>query len=112
MPTIPRLKDKYKRDNKLNQSAKYYNSLQWHKLRDWYMHKNPLCENCLKNGKTTAGECVHHKQFILSVYNNEDRFNLLTDVSNIMTLCNSCHRLMHAYAKENHLNYIDYLKLE
>ena len=112
MPTITRLKDVTKRKPKReNQSAKYYNSKQWKSLRLSYLHKNPLCENCLKNDRTTAGECVHHKKFFLSATNEAEIWSLLLSEDNIMTLCNECHIKMHNYAKEHNLKYIDYLKL-
>ena len=32
----------------------------WKRIRDRYVHKHPLCEQCLKEGRYVAVEEVHH----------------------------------------------------
>ena len=32
----------------------------WKKIRDHYVQAHPLCEQCLKQGRTTPTEEVHH----------------------------------------------------
>ena len=95
MPTIPRLKDKHKRDTKLNQSAKYYNSKAWKTLRNLYIREHPLCELCLKEGKTTPAEEIHHIVPILTGLTAQQRWTLLTDKNNLMSLCSKHHKEIH-----------------
>src|SRR4051794_12488082 len=37
-----------------------YNNARWRKARKHFLAANPLCEDCLANGKTTLSEDVHH----------------------------------------------------
>ena len=55
--------------------------------RDRYVHKHPLCEMCLKQGRYVAVEEVHH-----IVPLSEGGTN---DESNLMSLCRSCHEKIH-----------------
>lgn len=60
---------------------------QWRKIRSRYVHKHPLCEECLKHGKCVPVEEVHH---IIPI--SEGGTN---DESNLMSLCRSCHEKIH-----------------
>lgn len=99
MPTITRLKDinKHTSHNE-NQSAKYYNSKQWRMLRNSYIRLHPLCEVCLKNDKVTPAEHVHHKQEFLRGITDEQRWNLLLDKDNLMSVCRECHKEIHKHS--------------
>lgn len=109
MPTIIRLRDlKKKKEPNKNRSAKYYNSKSWQTIRNRYIRDYPLCEICLSKGITKAAEEVHHKKFILSGTTEAERFDLLTDKSNLISVCKECHSKLHAYAKKYHLNYADH----
>ena len=59
----------------------------WKRIRDRYASAHPLCERCLKEGKYTPVEEVHH---ILPVSQGGTH----TD-SNLMSLCRSCHTKIH-----------------
>ncbi|MBO6280730.1 MAG: HNH endonuclease [Bacilli bacterium] len=59
----------------------------WKKRRDRYAQAHPLCEECLKQGRLTPMEEVHH---ILPI----DRGGT-DDESNLMSLCHSCHEKIH-----------------
>ncbi len=59
----------------------------WRRIRNAYATAHPLCERCLKEGKLTPMEEVHH---ILPV--NRGGSN---DWSNLMSLCHSCHEKIH-----------------
>lgn len=59
----------------------------WKRLRDRYVHKHPLCERCLKEGRYVTVEEVHH-----IVPLSEGGAN---DESNLMSLCRSCHEKIH-----------------
>ena len=76
---------------KLRQKA--YQSADWRKARESYMHSNPLCEECLKKGKVTPATSVHH---IKSPFKNGEvnRF-LLLDNENLMSVCHECHADIH-----------------
>ena len=97
MPLINRNKQyikqpTYKHDN---QSSKYYNSKYWVKLRSSYIVNHPLCEECLKEDIITPAEHVHHKKEFLSGIDEEERWSLLLDESNLMSVCVKCHHKLH-----------------
>lgn len=68
----------------------------WKRVRDRYVKTHPLCEMCLKEGKLTPVEEVHH---IIPV--NRGGTN---DESNLMSLCRSCHNKIHIQLGDRHLN--------
>lgn len=71
--------EKYQRDP----LAKKRYGRTWKRIRDLYIKAHPLCEQCLKNGKTTAAEEVHHiKPLSKGGTNARD---------NLMSLCTPCH---------------------
>ncbi len=79
-PWIP----KRKRISHLTDNSAFYNSRKWRSLRNYYIQMNPLCEQCKREDKVTAGQCVDHiKPIRLG--------GLLLCVSNLQTLCNPCH---------------------
>ena len=55
----------------------------WRKLRERFLTKHPLCEQCLQQGRYIAATEVHHIK-PLSVGGTHDEKNL-------MALCKSCH---------------------
>lgn len=59
----------------------------WKRIRDRYVAAHPLCERCLKEGKLTPVEELHH---ILPVSQGGDHRE-----SNLMSLCQSCHTKIH-----------------
>ena len=95
MPVIPRLKDIKKKQSNPKQSAKYYNSKVWKKLRNLYIREHPLCEMCLKEGKTTPAEEIHHIVPFLTGLTAQQRWALLTDKNNLMSLCLEHHKEIH-----------------
>ena len=59
---------------------------QWQKVRDIKAAKNPLCEECLKEGRPdTPLDVVHHIKSI------ESHPELRLVMDNLMSLCISCH---------------------
>lgn len=56
----------------------------WQKFARQYLRENPLCVECLKNGRTTAATCVDH---VVPFKGNMDKF-WGVDYS---ALCNPCH---------------------
>ena len=72
---------------------KAYNQVSWRKTRDTYMKEHPICEECLKYGKVTPAEDIHH---INSPFKNgEINYTLLLDYNNLMALCKTCHSNIH-----------------
>lgn len=59
----------------------------WRKVRRAYLSRNPLCEDCLSNGKTKAAGVVHHVTPLDQGGTN--RFD------NLQALCRECHEAKH-----------------
>ena len=75
--------NKYERSPDVNR--KYGRA--WKRIRDRYAAAHPLCEQCLKEGRLTPVEEVHH---ILPISQGGTH-----DASNLMSLCQSCHTKIH-----------------
>lgn len=86
---------------------KYYQSSGWKALRLWKITTSPLCENCLHYDIVTPADEVHHKIPWLTGKTEADRWRLLLDASNTMSLCSSCHKLYHRYMRQNNTNIVD-----
>lgn len=97
-------KSPFKRQNKPSERRKQrsdiYNSKQWKALRNAYFMANPLCEECLKNGKITAGAHVHHIDSFTNYEDENTRIAVALDWNNLMTLCVDCHEKMHGNVKK------------
>lgn len=98
MPTIKKLEKKKRPERKetdmrkLRQTA--YQNKHWRKLRDTYLKEHPVCEECLKKGRVTPAQDVHH---IKSPFKGgEINYNLLLDYHNLESLCKDCHGLLHS----------------
>ena len=87
--------------------SKYYGTKAWHTLRDWYIGEHPFCEMHQKYGILKEAECVHHKKIFGYGETEDEKYRLLLEPSNVMSLCESCHKEMHRIAKEKNLSYID-----
>ncbi len=109
MPTINRkqINNKDVGYKKNNSSSQYYNTKQWVNLRNYYYKRQPLCECCLAHGYVTPATEVHHKRRILSGKTEEDRYELLTDESNLMSLCYRCHDAIHNKMHKYNMDYCD-----
>lgn len=101
MPTINRLKKKERTSDKSNLRKKLYSDRLYQKVRKLYFMEHPLCEECLKNGKTVQARDVHHKQ---SPFNDNlsmvERYSLLRNPSNFISLCRDCHQKVHGNIKK------------
>ena len=60
---------------------------EWKRIRDRYVQAHPLCEQCLKEGRTTPTEEVHH---IIPLSKGGTH-----STDNLMSLCQSCHNKIH-----------------
>lgn len=72
----------------------FYRSKAWRETRDYiFIRDNGLCQDCLKNGKVTVGEEVHHKTFLTPDNINDNSIAL--GASNLILLCKDCHSNRH-----------------
>ena len=80
------MRDDYKRYERAPDSNKKYGRA-WREIRSRYISAHPLCELCLKEGRLTPVEEVHH---IVPVSHGGSN-----DFGNLMSLCQSCHTKIH-----------------
>lgn len=105
MPTIPLLKDKFKKkkftpkrrpdsDSKRKQRQKVYQNPHYIRLREQKRMNNPCCEICAMNGIVNWGEHVHHwLTFVID--DEEESKRRAFDYSNLVTLCRRHHDMLH-----------------
>ena len=79
-------RDRYNRYERAPDINKKYGRA-WKRIRDRDAAAHPLCEMCLKEGRLTPVEEVHH---ILPISQGGDHRQ-----SNLMSLCQSCHTKLH-----------------
>ena len=106
-PGCPRLTDGQYCEEHKRLVAKNYNMYQrdrdyrkryngsWRKIRQRYVKLHPLCERCLKEGRITPVEEVHHIIPLNRGGTNEE--------SNLMSLCRSCHNKIHLEMGDRHM---------
>lgn len=106
MPTINKIQKKVKsterKDTDMRElRRKAYNNTVWRRIRESYMHEHPICEECLKKGKITPAEDIHHKKSPFQ--KGEINYSLLLDYGNLMAVCKECHGNIHA-AQQGHIS--------
>lgn len=79
---------------------KIYQTTQWQRLRLAKLVDSPLCEDCLKVGRTTEAIDVHHEISFMSVEDEAHRYRLAFDYGNLRSLCKQCHQKRHNNDKE------------
>lgn len=78
----------YKRKD--DKHRKFYKSSSWQSLRTYVLKRDRyLCQYCIKVGKITTCNTVHH---IIEI---KDDFNKALDMDNLITLCHECHNKEH-----------------
>ena len=75
--------------------AKYYNSKYWKILRNQFIREHPLCYDCILEGRSTPAEEVHHLIPFYSGKDDNERWNLLLDPNNLVSLCIKHHHMRH-----------------
>lgn len=107
MPKITLLRDvrRPKREHEhhtpiqLNNRSKfwqtYYQSPIWKTTRLTYKTEHPICERCLAQGIVTPMTDVHHMCKIGNGRNARERWMLLSDKDNLVSLCEKCHHDIH-----------------
>lgn len=103
MPTIYKPKKAKKKEKKLyeEERRKIYKSTRWRKLRALKIAEQPLCEMCLKEGKTTIAEDVHHIESFMSTDDKVLRLALAYDYENLMSICKTHHQMIHNKSNRN-----------
>jgi 5-methylcytosine-specific restriction protein A len=105
MPTI-NLPPKKEKNNSHNDTEnrvlrkQLYQSTKWQKCRAAHLVHQPICQECLKQGKVNGGTKdsplqVHHirSPFI----NGKINWDLALDDSNLETICAECHGKLHQH---------------
>ena len=88
-----------RRNNKWN---KYYGDKRWKALRKWQIEHHPICYDCALEGRSVPATEVHHVRPFATGKTQEEKWALLLDPNNIVSLCSSCHDKRHAIL--NHTN--------
>lgn len=78
---------RYKQSKK---TKAFYKSAAWLKCRKLVLKRDYyLCQPCLRDGKLTTADAVHHIKPL------EDYPELALDMDNLESICNSCHNKEH-----------------
>ncbi len=84
--------DKYKRDR---EARRFYKSKAWLRCRKIVIIRDKyLCQRCLRQGKITKYDVVHH------IKERKDYPELALDVNNLECLCHRCHGKHHPKGKK------------
>ena len=62
----------------------FYKSMEWRRLRDWFIKRHPLCVMCKKDGRATPAVIVDHIRPI-------KQGGAALDENNLQSLCRACH---------------------
>lgn len=111
MPTINRRPIKQKQVPKATPSdaASFYNSKAWSRLRPVYRAEHPLCECCLQHGRVQPMTDIHHKKPFMQGTTEEERWSLFLSISNLISLCETCHHAVHTKIERHNLSFCDEL---
>lgn len=96
MPTIVKKPTKQKIEYKqLPNTNKYYSSKYWKHLRQSFITQHPLCYDCLLKGISRPAEHIHHVIPFERGITDEEKWDLLLDPNNLVSLCQECHTQRH-----------------
>ena len=96
---LPKKKRTVKNDTRKKERQDIYNTQQWRDLRLIKLEQNPLCEECLLEGKVVVATEVHHKNSFMKYYDNQ-RIEKAFDIENLESLCRQCHQNKHKHNSE------------
>ena len=84
--------DKHKQQRRADEGSKerladqrFYNGTRWHKLKELKLGRDPLCEECKRQGRPKLAQHVHH------LIPRKRMPELSYVLSNLESLCRSCH---------------------
>lgn len=85
-----------RREQRRKERQAIYNTKEWKALRQVVLMEHPVCEDCLKEGKTTLASEVHHiKSFMRFAKDDPRRIQYAFDKNNCVALCRTCHIYRH-----------------
>ncbi|WP_371017395.1 HNH endonuclease [Pseudalkalibacillus sp. JSM 102089] len=84
----------YKRNRTDKREQAFYSSAAWKKVREHKRAISPLCEVCLPD-RITPMDIVHHYQAEV-----KEDWSRRLDLSNLQSVCFSCHNKLHANKKK------------
>ena len=98
MPTInklpPKPKSTFHNDTPMRElRQKAYNTKEWKALRLSFLIQHPLCAECLKEGKVTPADQVHHRASPFA--KGQINYALLLDENNLESICAYHHAMEH-----------------
>lgn len=83
-------------DARRKERQELYQSRRWKEVRIYMVQKYPLCQDCLKAGKITATQEVHHlKSPFVKGLTPEEKERRAYDEDNLVCLCSECHWRRH-----------------
>lgn len=62
----------------------FYGTGQWRRIRNAYIRRHPLCEECIRQGRVTQAVIVDH---VIEIKDGGSK----TDMNNLQSLCRFCH---------------------
>lgn len=81
-----------KKEDRKKERQKVYNSSRWKSIREYMKQTYPLCQDCLKNGKVTPMEEVHHIESPFKRgLSQEEKEKRAYSLDNLVCLCKQCH---------------------
>ena len=101
MPSLNKPKKKTIKRGRSKEAWDLYNTSKWRKLREAHFMLHPLCERCLKEGKTSPTEEIHHIKPILTGGDELEMEKLAYDPDNLIGLCKECHHEVHNEMRRN-----------
>lgn len=85
----------YDNERKDDEVWNFYRTKEWFKFRKYILARdNNLCQECLKEGKYTKGNTIHH---IIPVRQGQEGWNKRLEEDNVITVCESCHSKIHRH---------------
>jgi 5-methylcytosine-specific restriction protein A len=85
LPYLKQQTRRYDVERDQTDQRKFLHSRTWRAVREMKLRRSPLCEECERQGKTTAAQLVHHR----------DRDETNSASENLLSLCTSCHEEIH-----------------
>ena len=78
-------KDYNKSKRNTNEWSSWYSTSRWRKARLLFLTRNPLCNECGKEGRLISANVVDH------IIDHKGDLNKFWDINNWQSLCKRCH---------------------
>ena len=73
----------------------FYNTNAWKQLRAKKLTEQPMCQLCQLNGMNNPATQVHHAMKFFDQDDEVNRWLLLLDPDNLVSVCDKCHKAIH-----------------